>query len=253
MSACRCGRIAPTPEQRRRAPLLTDFARAPLPLSETPAEVHNADGAAISMGGNDQVGDCTVAGMANYFAICDKAIGVAITIVVAKLLAFYRAMTGGPDTGLVETDVIAKVAADGLDVGDGKVRKIGLWARIPYIDEAVFRFFVWKGLAVYLGGSLSDNDVGASSWTFTHASTDPADQPNVNNGHCFLAAGFGPRASDGSYSIDYVTWGQIVKGDNAWKLSRVDEAYVFVDEEFATAHSFDWDGLVSYVNNVPTS
>jgi hypothetical protein len=244
----KCGALAPSAAHLAAAPKFEDFLTAPLDLSSTPAENDNVTGAAISMAGNDEAGDCTCAGGANLLAIWCHALGIAITIVTAKILAFYYALTGGPDTGLMPTTVLAKMATDGIDVGDGVVRKV-IWAIIPTDNLPLMRFLIWKLKAVYLCGSLSDNDVSAASWTLPE-NPGPKDQPDPENGHCFLAAGFGPLSADGKdCPMAFPTWGFSMPGWFSWfagnARSRGTFAAAVIDEEAAAQINFDFEGAAA--------
>jgi hypothetical protein len=163
-AGAKLGRIKPTPAQKATAPHLNDFLKAPLPVDTTPDELDYIKGSKISMGGNDEVGDCTIAASANFFAMVAHVLGIAIHISAAKLKDFYFAMTGGEDSGLPETEVLRKLTSDGIDVGDGVTRRIAVWVRVPLRDHKTLKFLMWKFYAIYLGVELSQNDTTSPNW-----------------------------------------------------------------------------------------
>lgn len=239
------GRIKPTDEQKAKIPRLARFVTAPIDTSGAPDDADNVTGAAINMGGNDAVGDCTVAGMGNWFAVNAKMLGLAITIVAAKLVAFYYSMTGGQDTGLVEVDVLQKMVTDGIDVGDGVVRKNAIWVAVDMKDTALVKFLIWKFWAIYMGVSLSNNDLRASDWNLP-TGTDADDLPNPNNGHCIICAKY-QQPSDPTQPLLmwFTTWGFNQAGNKPWADSRCDEGYIMIDEERASELNLDWNALLA--------
>ncbi len=247
--ARKCGRIRPSAAQKRAMPHLADFLKAPLPLDETPDECDNVAGAPIDMGGNDAVGDCTIAGEANWFAIVAHKLGLSIKIVAATLIAFYRKMTGGPDNGLNEIDVMQEIVTNGLDVGDGVIRKNTLYVRVPLDDHRLVRFLIWKFWALYLGAELPDFALSSDVWNGP-ANLRGHNAPKSENGHCFLVGSFGKLDARGVCPYGYVTWGTVIPGDSDFMDDYVDEGYLQLDEARAAALGVDWDALVSYVKSV---
>jgi hypothetical protein len=246
------GALKAAPELLAKAVRFHDFQKAPLPLDTTPSSIDNVTGAPLNMGGNDSKGDCTIAGTANLFAIWCHALGLSITIIAAKVIAFYLALTGGVDSGLDPVVVMNKITTDGIDVGDGVTRKFAVWALIPIDNLPLIRFLIWKLKAVCLAGDLSDNDVGASSWTLP---TNPGagDAPDPENGHFFLAGAFGPLDADGQdCDMIFPTWGMGMPGRYSWFKSRGLFAAVALDAEAAEAIGFDFEGAVAFINNAPS-
>lgn len=246
----KCGRIRPTAAQKRAIPMLLDHT-APLPIDTAPVSVNNSHGAPIAMAGNDQYGDCTVAGVANFFAVCSKLFGFAITIVTAAIVDFYMKMTGGADNGLNEIDVMKKIHADGIDVGDGVVRKTAIWARVPLKNHQLVKYLIWKLGGIYLGASLPNFALSSDAWKApTNLEGDNA--PNPENGHCFLVTDYAPTV-DGVTPCTFITWGMGMPGDLGFSDDFCDEGYVMIDAELAQLLGADWDAMVAIVQNVPSA
>src|SRR6516165_10888076 len=58
------------------------------------------------MDGNDTLGDCTIAGLAHATTVYNGLLGKEKIMLKASVVALYQELTGGPDTGLNELDVL---------------------------------------------------------------------------------------------------------------------------------------------------
>jgi hypothetical protein len=58
------------------------------------------------MDGNDRLGDCTIADLAHATTVCNGPFGKENIMPKASVVALDQKLTGGPDTGLNELDVL---------------------------------------------------------------------------------------------------------------------------------------------------
>src|ERR1700733_12200822 len=58
------------------------------------------------MDGNDTLGDCTIAGLAHATTVYDGLLSKKKIMPKPSVVALYEKLTGGPDTGLAELDVL---------------------------------------------------------------------------------------------------------------------------------------------------
>ena len=197
---------------------LRDYA--PLGLPPAPSTWDGTPNATIAMYANDQLGDCTIAGLANLASIQAAAEGRSCAFTDDEIRAFYFAITGGADTGAVEVDVLGRVLSSGFPA-DGTYRLRG-WAGVEHADLDELRSVAALFAGVYLGVELPDGweaGVDAGAWSDASAPANP------DNGHCLVLAGYD---ADGAM---LATWGRIVKARWAWMRAYVVEAYVLLDAD----------------------
>jgi hypothetical protein len=238
-AAMKLGRVRPTSKQRAKAPRLREFLKAPLPVA--PEEFHGATGAAIGMFGNDTYGDCTIAGLANYRAIRAKLTGQPTPETTTDaVVAQYFKLTGGPDSGLNEGDVLT-AAKNGLDLG-GSPWADAVWATMDY-DRASCKSLISVFGALYLGVELPTDAQNQDIWTPT---TGQGGAPGGWGGHCILWSGWSKDDNDD----DLVTWGEIKIATSNWVPEYADEVHVIVDADSAAIVGIDFERLVAYSNEV---
>jgi len=157
------------------------------------------------MFGNDQYGDCVIAGRAHQTLRFEKAEQNKLIAISDKdVLHEYFGETGGADSGLVVLDSLKKWRSKGwrsevkravfMDIG------VGLGFSLP--DAALTQFYAGKPWAVVSG---------------------KAGQPNPRNGHYVYVPGYtksGPVC---------VTWGRKQQMSWAFLVKYCDEAYAVID------------------------
>src|SRR5258708_3311383 len=91
-------------------------AYAPTPLPQPPASVDwAAKVAAWPMDGNDVYGDCTMAAAAHLIQSWNAQTGQAMPVPRDQdVIAAYMKLTGGKDSGLVESQVLKRWLGSGL-------------------------------------------------------------------------------------------------------------------------------------------
>lgn len=177
---------------------------------------------AWGMLGNDRLGDCTIAGAAHVIAASDFQVGEHDPVPTkAETVAQYAALTGGPDTGLVEADVLARWRTVGLFGGN----RIRAYAPVPVDVLAIHRAIALTGTA-YLGiqcpASAQAQFAAGVPWTVAPGS-------RIEGAHCIVAVGYDPAG------IACVTWGRCVQVTWPFLATYCDEAWAVVTQAVAEA------------------
>jgi len=243
-AAMKLGRLRSTSKQLALAPRLKDFLKAPLPAP--PAEYHGAAGATIGMFGNDQFGDCTIAGLANYRAIRAKLNGCPPPASTTDaVVAQYMRLTGGQDTGLNEIDVLVQAQKNGMELGGPKWMD-AVRASVRY-DRSTSKSLIAIFGALYLGVELPLAAQDQAVWTPTKGRNGA---PGGWGGHCLLWSGWNDPDKEGNDNDELVTWGMVKEASPLWLPRYGDEFHVIVDADSAAVAGVDFEALVDYANEV---
>jgi hypothetical protein len=189
------------------------------------------------MDGNDTLGDCTIAALAHAITVYRGLLSKTEIMSKQSVVKIYQHLTGGPDTGLNELDVLNYWRSTKVD-GD----KILAYVRIdPKNHDHVKQAMMIFG-GVYLGfqvqqACLDDFNAGRP-WT-------PG--PLTNDGHAVYAVGYDQTG------LTVLTWGNTQKATWAWWDECVDEAYAILppeakDKQFAPG--FDKQALMADLSAV---
>lgn len=203
MSALRMGAPAPAP-----IPTQIDYT-SPLPAD-------------LGMMLNDQLGDCTMAGLGHAIEIWSRFAGGAETVVSDD--AIRRACTEfNASNGAVEQTVLRQAMNAGFPLdaaGDARSRLTCFVELDPRQPEDIRRAIYECGV-VYLGINVPQallNGEPPAVWD--------AGSPASNEGHCIIAAGYDTRVSGNLTRI--VSWGRRYDLTDAFIAAYVDEAYALV-------------------------
>lgn len=189
------------------------------------------------MDGNDTVGDCTIAALAHATTVYNGLVETKSIMGKAAVLKVYYHLTGGPDTGLNELDVLNYWQSN-------KVAKEQILAFVKidaknhtHVQQAVQMFGgVYIGFQVQQDCLQDFNDHKA--WT-------PG--PLLNEGHAVYAVGYDANG------VTVLTWGSTQQGTWAWWDECVDEAYAILPPQAKTpgfAPGFDFAQLETDLNDV---
>ncbi|SRR5579871_380041 len=222
MSTYRFGKHPPKLDYRtlRFKNYLTSAIPAPAPsynvLSRVYQSLKTTDATKLfPMDGNDILGDCTIAAVAHAITVYRGLFGTEKIMPKQAVVALYEKLTGGPDTGLNELDVLNYWRKRAVS-GD----KILAYASIDpknhtHVEQAIQLFG-----GVYLGFQVQQNCIqefdARRPWT-------PG--PLTHDGHAVFAVGY-----DG-HGVSVLTWGNIQQGTWAWWDECVDEAYAILPAE----------------------
>lgn len=209
------GRLPPHPLPVRD---LTHYLKSPLPSPPTTVQ---APALEYPMAGNDTYGDCVIAGVVHTdqatAALTNETWGYPGDNYVK---AEYFDLTGGEDTGLVETYALQVWQRRGLF---GK--KLAAFAPVNPKHTIPVRQTVALCGACFMGvlmpAPAQDQFQEGRPWRLTRT---PADS-DIVGGHCVVYVGYnqtGPIA---------VTWGKLQQVAWEWHLAYAEEAYAVITQE----------------------
>ena len=193
---------------------LTYYAAGPLPAPPPSVLVP-----AVPWGmlGNDQYGDCGVAGLEHGLEASAAATGEAEAFPDdQQAVSYYLGYTGGQDSGVVLSQYLAYVRQNGY-----YGHTVSAYAPVAVNDVPTLQFAINAYDSAYVGITVTqgmmDAAQGPAPWTWTAESLQG---PEVG-GHCIILAGYDSNWLYG------VTWGNIVRiaypawhqmGDEAWAV-----------------------------------
>jgi len=187
--------------------------------------------------GNDQVGNCTLAGWGHFKTLANGLVGRKVIPTTQETLNAYYKFTHGRDTGCNELDIMRKGKKCGI-LGE----KIPLYVSVnPKNLKEVYQT-IWLFGAIYIGFNVEqacqDDFRNHIPWT-------PG--PLLNEGHCVVTP---------SYTKDMftnLTWGDKQDGTVAWWNECVDEAWLIIFPEVKETgflDGFNWDQLWADANAI---
>lgn len=228
------GRLKPSPAHLAMAPRLSNYMRRELPLA--PLALDYTPGVEYMLGRNDEIGDCTIVALANYFATAAKREGRSAGFTDAEIGDFYFDMTGGPDVGLVEVAVLERAQLRGFPAGGE--HKLAAWVRIDSTDLDTLRSCAscFWGLYVGVGLPLRAQSTVGALWDATGA-TSGDDAPDSWGGHAMFLAKYDANGPT------FITWAQQQRATWAWWRTYVQEVYALLDAERALLAGVDFDAL----------
>ena len=176
------------------------------------------------MFGNDQYGDCVMAGRAHQTLRFEKAEqNKLIAITDNDVLHEYFSESGGTDSGLVVLDSLKEWRSTGW-IAAKKRYTVKAFAQIDQGKRSEVKRAVFMDIGVGLGFTLPDAALtqyyAGKPWAVV--SGKPG-QPNPDNGHCVYVPGYtksGPVC---------VTWGRKQQMSLAFLAKYCDEAYAIID------------------------
>ena len=220
--------------------------RTPSPLPPRPPcygrETAVAD---YGMLGNDQVGDCAIAGPMHLAMIWTAAAGNPVTFTTQSALAAYSAIAGydpnNPETdvGCQLRDVLEYWRTTGFTDAAGNIHKIGAYLNIQpqdmqSIDEAMYLF---AGVVSGFEVPASMQDQFAADQPLTVVSGSP-----IEGGHCMPEAGLRDTYIPG------LTWGAVAQITLPFHAAYCDEVWAVISQDElngngASPEGFDWAQL----------
>lgn len=181
-------------------------------------------GVPTPMFGNDQYGDCVMAGRAHQtlrFELAEQKVIIPIT--EKDVEREYFKESGGADSGLVVLDSLKLWRKRGW-IAAKKRYKIRAFSQIQPADHEVIKQAVYMDIGIGLGLSLPNIAMSqfyaAKPWEVVSG---PAGKPNPHNGHYVYVPGYtllGPVC---------VTWGRKQQMTWAFIDKYCDEAYAIID------------------------
>ena len=168
------------------------------------------------MDGNDSLGDCTCAALAHAVTADRGLIGTERIMSKDDVIKLYEKLTGGPDTGLNELDVLKYWRKNEI-TGDKILAYVSIDPKNhKHIEQAIHLFG-----GVYLGFQVQKNAIAdfdaRKPWTAG---------PLTKDGHAVYAVGY-----DHTKGVTVLTWGNTQEATWAWWDECVDEAYAILPPE----------------------
>jgi hypothetical protein len=236
-SAMQLGRHKPTAEQKKRALSIERYIKAPLPPG--PPSCKNTDGAPIGMWGNDTNGNCTLAALANMWAIDATKEKLPFSAETSSIVNSYYGLTGGPDSGLIEHDVL-NAALKGIDLGGPTPWQVAVWVSVDPLNFELWKSLIAKFWSLYLGVELPNAAQSEETW-LTPTKETGIYVPGSWGGHALVAADYDPNL------VGLVTWGGITQCEWGWLRAYCDETYCLLDANRAAQIGVDFDALLADV------
>lgn len=190
-------------------------------LAAPPREV-DAPTLNYPMACNDQEGDCTIAAVVHTDQALANLTAEPWTYPGdRKVNAVYRRMTGGPDTGLVETDVLKAWSRKGGLFG----QQLVAFAPVAVKHTVTVRQTVDLCGAAYTGVRIpapaQQQFADGLPWALTHTSADH----DIEGGHAVPIVGYNPTGPV------VVTWGALQQATWEWWLTYGEECYAVITAE----------------------
>src|ERR1700739_2693740 len=175
------------------------------------------------MDGNDTLGDCTIAGLAHATTVYNGLLGKEKIASKPSVVNLYEKLTGGPDTGLNELDVL-KYWGNHQVYGSDILAFVSIDPKNHTHVQQTIQLFG----GVYLGFQVPQNCLQEFN---AHQPWTPG--PLTSDGHAVYAVGYDVN------QVTVLTWGNIQQGTWAWWDECVDEAYAIIPPEATTFSGFN--------------
>ena len=187
------------------------------------------------MADNDSIGDCTIAGIVHAAQIWAEIAGVSYTYPGDAVVSdFYFSLTGGPDSGLMLSQVISACSQEnplGFQIVGAATIDINDYA---LMRQAMYNFgcLYWS----FLVPQSAETDFSEDKpWTLLS----PPDQ-NILGGHCTVANGtqreFGGLPKDPKGNLyDQVTWAEQTEMTQGFYQYYGQQTYLLVPKWYVDA------------------
>jgi len=167
------------------------------------------------MDGNDTLGDCTIAALAHAITVFRGLLSKHTIMTKQAVVKLYQHLTGGPDTGLNELDVLNYWRQNKVS-GDEILAYIAVSPKNhTHVQQAIKLFG-----GVYLGFQVQQNCVQEFD---AHQPWTPG--PLTNDGHAVVAVAYDQNG------VTVLTWGNTQQATWAWWDECVDESYAILPPE----------------------
>lgn len=172
--------------------------------------------------GNNQYGDCTIAGVAHLIEAWNMEVHEQDFVPTEQdVVDRYFRLTGGQDTGLVEADVLR------LWHQKGHFRqRIAGYAPVDPRDilalHQAIAFYGGSYLGIECPESCQEQFATGHPWTYVPGSP-------IEGGHCIVALGYTQTG------LLCATWGRIVEVTYGFCAHYLDEAWVVLSHQFVEA------------------
>jgi hypothetical protein len=179
---------------------------------------------------NDQLGDCTIAGLGHAIQIWTINAEQEATVGDSQILAAYESWCGynpedpSTDQGGIELNVLKAFKAQGLAGHNLTAFAAVLPANQVHVEQAVNLFvglYIGMDIPAYI---MPDNGDVPTLWNLS-----PQADNSIIGGHCVYLTGYdqtGPK---------FISWGANYQMTWAYWAQFVDEAYALISKDFIAA------------------
>jgi len=226
MATYRFGKHAPVIDYRtlRFKDYMTAAVPPPPPsvdvLARVYTELHVSDPTVLfPMDGNDTLGDCTIAALAHAKTVYNGLLGNSQIMAQADVVALYKQLTGGQDTGMNELTVLKYWRSHAV-AGDKILAFVSIDPKNhTHVQQAIDLFG-----GVYLGFQVQQNAIQDFD---NHVAWTPGTL--TQDGHAVYAVAYDQKG------VTVLTWGNTQQGTWGWWDECVDEAYGILPPEAETS------------------
>lgn len=219
-----------------RIPHCSALMMANAPSSAIPAAKNWADGMPSDLGMllNDQLGDCTCAGMLHAMQVWTyNASGTMRGMVDSEALWAYENFAGynpqdpNTDQGGVEQTILTDWLKQGVLLADGSRDHLSAFFEVDPRNTADVRRTIFECGVAYIGFNVPqslENDMGNGGVPQVWDVVAGQDQPV--GGHCVILTGY-----DGQ-TFDLISWGSKYKMTESFFTTFTDETYAVIDADW---------------------
>jgi hypothetical protein len=208
---------------------LSKYFTATLP-PPPPARDWTLGGKSWGMMLNDQLGDCTCAGLGHAVQIWTANASKEVTVTDAQVLTAYEQWCGydpsdpSSDQGGIELNVLKDFKAQGFAGHNLTAFAAVLPANKIHVQQAINLF-----VGLYIGMDVPQFIMPDDGETPAVWDLNPTADNTIIGGHCVYVTGYDAN------TISFISWGQNYKMSWAYWSKFVDEAYALISTDFIKA------------------
>lgn len=221
----------PTPHLPHMAKYLTEDTKLPPPPVDIDWGKHITDWGMLL---NDQLGDCTIAGMMHLVQCMSADTGNEVEPTDAEALAAYEQLAGynpndpNTDQGAYLPDILTGWHSTGVSIG-GNLDHVVAYVRVDPTNALHVRQAMDIFGPLYIGIDLPVTAQDQDVWDIPPGGTTSGDgQPGSWGGHCVIAT----AAHDSGGIFDLITWGAVKQCTGRWWDAYVDEVWAVVHKDW---------------------
>lgn len=188
---------------------------------------------------NDQLGDCTCAGIGHAVQVWSANGSAEATVTDAEVLGIYESWCGydpsdpSTDEGGIELNVLKDFKAQGFAGHKLQAFASVLPATIAHVKQAINLFGgLYIGLEVPQFIMPADGSDTPPVWDVT-----PAADNTIIGGHCVYVTGYDAT------TFTFISWGTLWKMTTPFWTKFVDESYALISPDFIAANGLAPNGF----------
>lgn len=166
---------------------------------------------------NDQLGDCTIAGMAHGVTLYHGMVSQLHIPQQSEVVRIYFHLTGGIDSGLYMLDVLKYWRSEGIEDS-----KIYAYVNVNHNNRTHVKQAIQVFGGLFMGFQCQEKVIQEFN-----AGVAWRPGKKINFGHAVFVTGYD------SEGVEVLTWGATHKGTWSWWHEHVDECYALLPPEAA--------------------